>query len=1129
MPDQPLTRAPAPRVELLGTPGLIGVDGRRTGLERKAAALLALVAVDGTQTRARLAAMLWPEATAAAARNSLRQRLFRLQRAAGAELVVGQEELRLADGVGHDLDDALERLAHDPQAPAGELLGGMDYGDTIELADWVDGARARWRRRRGDWLAECASRHEAQQQVARALQFAQRLLDDEPLLEHAHRRVMRLHYLRGDRGAATAAYERCGALLLAHLGTEPDPETRALAATIDASGGAGGDALVVRAAAPPVSVLRPPRLIGREHARARAAAAVVERRVLLVHGEPGIGKSRLLEDVAQPHPALLVCGGHAGDARVPYALLARLAGLASARWPVALPDWARPELARLVPSLGDAPAARVDPLRLQQAVAAALGAWAKAGLVGVVVDDLHHADEASLETLLALLGPTATRCAWLLGVRSQEMPPVLSAWLDAGSPVPVERLDLAALDEAQVGELLDSLQLDRLNGRAWRAPLTRHSGGNPLFALETVRALLALDDGASPDPDTMRLPLPAALDALIARRLERLGEGALRLARVAALAGDDFDADVAASVLDTHPLDMVEPWRELESAQLIVDGRFAHDLTAETVLKGLPSGIAQVLHARLAASLETLGRGPARTAPHWAAASSWARAGEAYATAAREARRASRRSDELAQWEHAADAFDRAGQPGRAFDARADSVECVILVRGTTVAAALVDRLDQDQRTEPQRMRAQTSRACVCLMAGQAGEAEAAARAALDAATRLGAQWPRFEAARLLAVALAQAGRPDESLRAIEGFRDLVVSQGDAEQRHHFWADYAYALKSAQRAGDAAQALRHAMASAQEAGDHAELATLTSNLALIEGNLGRIDHALDHARRARALNDPLGVAVGPPAGAIELYVSVHEGALGRYTEALAGFERAKACFDGSPESVWGGLTANHLANMLIHLGQFARARQTLQWTGAASPATHARRTMLAARLDRLLGQRSTHSMSGVLTELGQGDPLMRMLVRLDESLEMPPDDAAAACDALVGEAEGHEHLAIGMRARLLRLAHRRASGRLQHAEAADAAARLLRCHPADTCLGEAWWIVVQAFDALDDEASAASALGEGFGWIARRALPHVPPAFRDSFLNRNPAHRELLAAAARRLALRPPDPGITAG
>ena len=1115
--------ASALRIELLGAPGLVDAAGKRIALERKAAALLALLALDGVRSRVGLAVLLWPDAPVAQARNSLRQRVFRLQRSVGVELVAGQDDLRLAPGIGLDLADAHAALLQDPRAPIGQLLEGLQYDDTVDLAAWVDAARDRWRSRRSDWLAELAARHEAQQQIALALQYAQRLLADEPLLEHAHRRVMRLHYLRGDRGAALAAYDRCKALLRDTLGTTPDRETRSLASTIESA----GPSTTARALAPPVAVLRPPQLVGRDLSQARLAAAIAARQVLLLDGEPGIGKSRLFEELAQSHPALVRSGAQAGDARLPYALLARLAGLAAQRWNPPLPDWVTAELARLVPAFGAVPSARLDPLRLQQAFSAALGGWSDAGLQGLIVDDLQHADDASLECLMALALPTAPPLAWLFGVRTQEMPPALQSWLEVNGPR-VDQVRLGLLDADEIGDLLESLQLGQFDAQAWRVPLARHSGGNPLFALETVRALLALGS-AAPAPGESRLPVPAALDALLERRLAQLSPAALKLARIAALAGPDFDADLAATVLEAHPLDIVEPWRELEAAQLLDRGRFTHDLIAETALRALPAGIAQALHARLADALLALRRGPARIAPHWAEAQAWDRAGEAYTAAARDARHASRRADEMALWEHAADSFDRAGQAGRAFDARADSVECVILVRGVEVAARLVDRLEADQRTEPQRMRVLTSRACVCLMGGQAPQAEAAARSALDAATRLGAQWPRFEAARLLAVALAQAGRAADALAAIEPFRDLVVAHGDAEQRHHFWADYAYALKAAQRAHDTAHALQQAMASAEEAGDHAELATLTSNLALVEGNLGRVEQALDCSRRARALNDPLGVAFGPPSGAIELYVSMHEGALGRYTEALAGFERARACFAGNPGSVWIGLTANHLAHVLIHLGQFARAGQALQWTGTSSPATQARRALLQWRIDRARAQPVASPIERTMAELAAADPLTQMLLRLESTLSMAPADAVAACAELRDEAERHEHLAVGMRARLLELRHRTEAGLLARDQVEETAARLRRVHPADTYFGEAWWIVSRALDALAETDASDRALREAFDWVATRALLHVPAEFRDSFLNRNPCNRDLLAAAARRLQMRVRAPAITPG
>ena len=725
-----------------------------------------------------------------------------------------------------------------------------------------------------------------------------------------------------------------------------------------------------------------------------------------------------------------------------------------------------------------------------------------------------------------MAGECQAPLAWLLGVRSEEMPPALQAWLAAAASREIVDIRVGHFDSEAMAALLASLALDDFAPSAWTAPLLRHSGGNPLFALETLHALIA-QGAQAPDAEATRLPVPAALEALLARRLAQRSEPALRLARVAALAGADFDAEVAAAVLGAHPLDIVAPWRELEAAQLLNDQGFSHDLICEAVLRELPADIARVLHARLATALGHLGRSAARIAPHWAAAQSWDRAGEAFAVAAREARRASRRSDEVALWEDAAGSFDRAGQAGMAFDARVASVEGVVLTRGVEAAMALVERLEADQRSEPQRMRASTARATVCLMGGRAVEAEAAARSAFEAATRLAAQWPCFEAARLLAVALAQRGRAEEALAAIEPFRDLVTREGDLDQRHNFWSDYAYALKAAQRITDTADALRQALRSAEEAGDQAELATLTSNLALVEGNLGRVEQALEHARRARSLNHPLGVAAGPAAGAIELYVSVHEGALGYYSDSLAGFERAATCFAGNPGTIWGGLTANHLAHVLIHLGQLARAGQALQWEGTQTPATEARRTLLRHRLDGLLRRRSDDPIQSTLDRLAGRDTPMRLLLTIDSSLSLPARDAAARCLAVAGEAERMELLGIGMRARLVALRHGIDAGELAAADVADFMARLDRCHPADTYLAEAWWVLFRAFDALGDAAAADAALRRGHAWVAERARLHVPPAFRPGFLERNPINRDLLATAARRLDLRTPQP-ITA-
>jgi hypothetical protein len=65
-------------------------------------------------------------------------------------------------------------------------------------------------------------------------------------------------------------------------------------------------------------------------------------------------------------------------------------------------------------------------------------------------------------------------------------------------------------------------------------------------------------------------------------------------------------------------------------------------------------------------------------------------------------------------------------------------------------------------------------------------------------------------------------------------------------------------------------------------------------------------------------------------------------------------------------------------------------------------------------------------------------------------------------------------------------------------------------------LPDAWWIAAQVFDACGASDEAMMALAQGARWIRQVALPNVPEAFRDSFLQRNPTNCSLLAAAARR-------------
>ena len=208
------------RLVLLGLPRLTRDDPAVTlRLSPKDAALLAVVALDGPVAADHVAALIWPAVDGRKADTSLRQRLFRLRRECGANLVATGSLLQLAPGVETDLETTLARIATDVHAGRENLLGDLDFDDLPELTAWVRTARAKWRERCAAAVAAAAAQCESCGAIASGLAYAERLADSDPLSEHAQRRLMRLHYLRGDCSAAIAAFERFEQRLKDELGT----------------------------------------------------------------------------------------------------------------------------------------------------------------------------------------------------------------------------------------------------------------------------------------------------------------------------------------------------------------------------------------------------------------------------------------------------------------------------------------------------------------------------------------------------------------------------------------------------------------------------------------------------------------------------------------------------------------------------------------------------------------------------------------------------------------------------------------------------------------------------------------------------------------------------------------------
>jgi DNA-binding SARP family transcriptional activator len=534
-----------PRLELPGKESHI--------LERRDAALLAWFALEGPTPRQRVAQLVWPESsTPRAADNNLRQRLFRLHKKLGRDVVVVDTTLRLVDEITHDLAAVEQDLLADPASCTGDVLGAFDYDEWEQLAVWVHAMRARWRAARSFALAQIAQRLESEGRVAEALRHAERLVADEPALESAHRRVMQLHKQRGDHAAAVAAYNRLCAALTREVDATPEAQTRALLREIEVSAGSPPQRRVGQR----LTVLRPPRLVGRDLEWAAIESALAAKNNVLVSGEAGIGKTRLLADFASHHGRALLVGARAGDITDPYALIARLLRCVCATCEVEFAPWVHAELARLLPELGQPAAGRLDRLRLRFAISHALAAASAAGTRLIVLDDLHYGDPTSMELLLSLLNTDELAVCWLIGARTDASFADVLKWHAIDEVRPLRTLELHKLGVREIEELLQSLALAGVDVQALAPALVRHTGGNPLFVLETLRALESHGFETS-RLESSELRLLANVSELIGARVRQLSPQGLALAQIAALAAEDFSAELATHVLHCRAVDLV--------------------------------------------------------------------------------------------------------------------------------------------------------------------------------------------------------------------------------------------------------------------------------------------------------------------------------------------------------------------------------------------------------------------------------------------------------------------------------------------------------------------------------------------------------------------------------------------
>jgi class 3 adenylate cyclase/tetratricopeptide (TPR) repeat protein len=425
--------------------------------------------------------------------------------------------------------------------------------------------------------------------------------------------------------------------------------------------------------APPVPVPRrlsrrpPGGFVGHELDKARLLAAYKAvsmgegRRVVLLSGDAGIGKTTLASEVARAaheDGAIVLYGRCDEELAIPYQPFTEALRHYVAHAP---PSVLRTHvgrngdvLARLVPPLRDVAPASPSRMRdpeterhlLFEAVVHLLSAAAAETPVAIVLDDLHWADRATLLLLRHLVVSSDLADVLIVAIFREpgiaRTHPLGELRAAMRREVDVDHLLLRGLDDVEMIALLEAVGAHRLDRREVELAhlLRRETDGNPFFAAEIVRHLAEVGlldrdagEGRMLATEVETAGLPESVRDVVGQRVARLGEQTEQILRVAAVIGREFDLDVLAAVTNSSEDELVELLDRAAAAALIVEAgngdvrySFGHALVRLTLYEDLGAARARLVHQQVAETLEALCGGDpgpriGELAWHWVAAS----------------------------------------------------------------------------------------------------------------------------------------------------------------------------------------------------------------------------------------------------------------------------------------------------------------------------------------------------------------------------------------------------------------------------------------------------------------------------------------------------------------------------
>lgn len=648
------------QINLLGTPQVLWAGQAYVIPRRQTRALLYyLAAHEEPIPRQQLCYLLWPDLPELIARRNLSRLSAHLRRALpNPDLVVTKNDqvnlnsnLFMSDlsvfqecCAAHAVHNRIHFLKQAVALYRGQFLSGISMSDLPEFEGWITQKQSRLEHCYLEALMSLIESHTKMQAYDQAIDYAKRYLDTDNLAESVHCLLVELYAMIGDRAAAARQFEQCTVILEREFGISPLPETRAVYQSVLRTNGVVDQPTIQHK-----TILKPelpsawstlPSLdapfVGRAVAfdqleQALNSVQTGRNNVVLISGESGIGKSRLIQDFAKKFEAeatIVIMSGHQAEKGLPLwpiieAIRNQLPAIDWTRLdidPVYLTEMLRllPEIHMYQPDLPAPPSIKFGYERGQ--LFQALTCWfvqlaAQAPSLILCLDDLQWIDPDTLCWLSYLVRQLVRVPLLIIGTyQTQDAASIALLRTEFIRLGVLREIELTELSQVEALQLIQQLVGNTEATKIFGQQLYEEIGGNPFILLEILRAMCKANlqpqrkDGRYHVFENIRLecselPIPETVDNIIQVRLSHISHQAFQILEASSVIGARFTFNQIWSASGRSQDEVLDALDTLLASQILVEKEdqyaFIHPFVRTVVYRSLSNGRRRLLQRRV--------------------------------------------------------------------------------------------------------------------------------------------------------------------------------------------------------------------------------------------------------------------------------------------------------------------------------------------------------------------------------------------------------------------------------------------------------------------------------------------------------------------------------------------------